>query len=234
LPAKADITEQNSFYDAILYPMMTMAKMGSITLLFMDASHFVMGCDFLGYVYGKTRRFIRTYSGRQRYNVLGALNFVTKKMTTVANDSYITSTEICELLMKLASEYTTVPICLVLDNARYQKCVIVEALARELEIGLIYIPPYSPNLNLIERLWKHVKGKLRTKHYHCFNEFKQKIDSIVSNTHSGDKPLVDRLIGEKVQLFDASMVACECKIPKLPKKRKRIINLNPDIDLQAA
>jgi transposase len=213
---------------------MEMAKMGSVTLLFLDASHFVMGCDFLGYIYGMTRRFVRTYSGRQRYNVLGALNFVTKKMTTVVNDSYITSTEICELLRKLALEYTAAPICLVLDNARYQKCAIVEALAHELGIALTYIPPYSPNLNLIERLWKHVKSKLRTKHYHCFDEFRQKIDSIVSNTHIDDKPLVDRLIGEKVQLFDASMVACDSNISKPTKKRKRVVNPNPCTDLQAA
>ena len=51
--------------------------------LFMDASHFVMGCDFLGYVYSRARRFIRTFSGRKRYNVLGALDFVSKKVLTV-------------------------------------------------------------------------------------------------------------------------------------------------------
>ena len=202
LPAKADAGEQREFYDAVLHPLMKLANMGSIALLFVDASHFVMGCDFLGYIYGTVRKFVRTYSGRKRYNVLGALDFVTKKMTTVVNDTYITSTEICELLRKLSVEYIGVPICLVLDNARYQKCVVVEALARELGISLTYIPPYSPNLNLIERLWKHVKNRLRTKYYHEFAEFKEKIDSIISDTSLKDKHLTDRLISEKVQLFD--------------------------------
>ena len=155
LPAKADVEEQRIFYDTVLHPLMKLANMGDIALLFVDASHFVMGCDFLGYIYGAFRKFVRTYSGRKRYNVLGALNFVTKKMTTIVNDTYITSTEICELLRKLSIEYNGVPICLILDNARYQKCIIVETLARELGIALTYIPPYSPNLNLIERLWKH-------------------------------------------------------------------------------
>ena len=117
-----------------------------------------MGCDYLGYIYGTARKFIKTYSGRKRYNVLGALNFATKKMTTIVNDTYITSTEICGLLKKLSVEYMGTPICLVLDNARYQKCAIVEAVARELGIALTYIPPYSPNLNLIERMWKHKAG----------------------------------------------------------------------------
>ena len=61
------------------------AKCNQDVLLFLDASHFVMGSDFLGAIYGKVRRFVTTFSGRQRYNVLGAINFVTKKVTTVTN-----------------------------------------------------------------------------------------------------------------------------------------------------
>ena len=38
-------------------------------LLFLDASHFVMGCDYLGFIYGKVRRFVKSFSGRMRYNV---------------------------------------------------------------------------------------------------------------------------------------------------------------------
>jgi len=217
LPAKADIEEQRTYYETILQPLMKMAKMGNVALFFMDASHFVMGCDFLGYIYGAVRKYVRTYSGRKRYNVLGALNFVTKKMTTVVNDTYITSTEICELLRKLSVEYIGTPICVVLDNARYQKCAIVETLARELGIALTYIPPYSPNLNLIERLWKHVKSRLRTKYYHIFNEFKETIDSIINDSSGKDKHLIDRLINEKVQLFD-----------DIPPAQNEIININKE------
>jgi transposase len=202
LPAKADTAKQRMFYDNFLHPLMKDAKNGVCALLFVDASHFVMGCDFLGYIYGTTRRFIKTYSGRKRYNVLGALNFVTKKVTAITNDTYITSLEICELLEKLAEAYTQIPICAVLDNARYQKCKIVEELALKLGIHLAYIPPYSPNLNLIERLWKHVKSKLRTKYYDQFDVFQETIDSIVDNTDKNDKHFIDKLIGEKVQHFD--------------------------------
>jgi len=181
---------------------MKSAISGKITLLLLDASHFVMGGDFLGYIYGKVRRFVKTYSGRSRYNVLGALNFVTKKMTVVANDGYITASEVCEILRKITMEYTGTPIYLILDNARYQKCKVVTDLALELGIHLTYIPPYSPNLNLIERLWKHVKSKLRTRYYDQFEEFQLTINSIISNIDKTDKILIDRLIGERVQLFD--------------------------------
>jgi transposase len=202
LPAKADPAAQRVFYEKTLLPLINKAKKGEIALLFADASHFVMGCDYLGYIYGRVRRFVRTYSGRSRYNVLAALDFVSKKMTTVTNDTYITAAQICELIKKVSSEYVGKPVFLVLDNARYQKCKVVQELAAKLKVSLVYIPPYSPNLNLIERLWKHVKGRLRIKCYGDFSDFKAKIDSIVDGTDKADKIIVDKLIGEKVQLFD--------------------------------
>ena len=171
-------------------------------LLFMDASHFVLGCDYLGYIYGRVRRFIKTFSGRKRYNVLGAIDYVTKRILTVTNDSYITATEVCDMLRKISEEYPEKTVHLIMDNARYQKCSAVQTLANELGIILQYIPPYSPNLNLIERVWKFVKGELRSKYYDDFSDFKKKIDSIIERTTKENLPKVNRLIGEKVQLFD--------------------------------
>jgi transposase len=67
-----------------------------------------------------------------------------------------------------------IPITLFLDNARYQKGKIVEELALSLSIDLLYLPSYSPNLNLIERLWKLVKKKcLYGKYYENFSDFFQ-------------------------------------------------------------
>jgi transposase len=202
LPAKADTAEQRTFFETVLHPLMDQAKSGNIALLFVDASHFVMGCDYLGNIYGKVRRFIKTFSGRKRYNVLGALDFISKKVTTITNATYINAISVCDLLRKLSLEYPEKAIHLVLDNASYQKCRIVKELAAQLQITLVYIPPYSPNLNLIERLWKFVKGRLRIKYYDNFDLFQEKIDSIVSRTDNEDKQIVDRLISAKVHLFD--------------------------------
>ena len=211
LPAKADTAAQRSFYDSVLKPLMKKArrKNSAHVLLFMDASHFVLGCDFLGGVYSKVRRFIRTFSGRQRYNVLGAINFMTRKVHTVTNTTYITATEICQMLEQVASEYAGRKIHIVLDNARYQKCEMVTSLARKLAIELVYLPPYSPNLNLIERLWKFTKGKLRVRYYSDFRTFRDTIDEIIRNTDSIFKEQVSRLIGEKIQLFDGLELVCE-------------------------
>lgn len=171
-------------------------------LLFMDASHFVMGCDFLGYVYARTRRFVKTFSGRKRFNVLGALDFVTGEILTVTNDSYITATQVCEMLRKISAQYAGKAVHLILDNARYQKCRAVRELALELGIELLYIPPYSPNLNLIERFWKFVKGELRLKYYDNFSLFQETINSLIQSATGKNRKRVAKLMGEKIQLFD--------------------------------
>ena len=188
---------------------MEQAEKSKLVLLFLDASHFVMGCDFLGGIYGTARRFVLTFSGRKRYNVLGAIDYVTKKVLTVTNDSYITATEVCEMLRKISEVYAGKTVHIILDNARYQKCSAVMELAEQLGIVLDYVPPYSPNLNLIERLWKFVKGELRSRYYDDFDIFRQRIDSIIESTSDKNKAKLSKLIGQKVQLFDGLLSLCK-------------------------
>ncbi len=106
------------------------------------------------------------------------------------------------MFQKIAWEYPGKTVHIILDNARYQKCIIVQTLAKELGITLQYIPPYSPNLNLIEQVWKFVKAELHSKYYDNFSAFQMKIDSIIESTTKGNLTKIKRLIGEKVQLFD--------------------------------
>ncbi len=128
----------------------------------------VMGA-FLGFVWCFERVFIKSPSGRKRFNVLGALNAITHEVITVTNETYINAESVCQLLRKLAALDLNMPITLVLDNAKYQKCQPVKELADTLGIELLYLPSYSPNLNLIERLWKLVKKRcLYSKYYQNF------------------------------------------------------------------
>jgi hypothetical protein len=99
-------------------PLIEQAKSGMIELFFLDASHFVMG-GFPGRVWSLVRKWVKTACGRKRFNVLGALNFVTKKVETIVNATYITSTEVIAMLEKLTREYVEKPIKIILDNARY-------------------------------------------------------------------------------------------------------------------
>ena len=93
--------------------------------------------------------------------MLGALCAVSHQLTTVCNVGYINSETVTELLRKLAACTASTPITVVLDNARYQHCALVKSTAEALGIELLFLPTYSPNLNLIERLWKFTKKKVR-------------------------------------------------------------------------
>jgi transposase len=121
---------------------------------------------FLTAVWCFVRLFVTTSSGRKRLNVLGALNMITRNLVTVINDSYINSLSVCELLRNLRLLHGEDPITLVLDNAAYQHCRLVQDYARLLRIELMYLPSYSPNLNLIEKLWKFVKKQARYNTYY--------------------------------------------------------------------
>jgi transposase len=130
------------------------------------------------------------------------LNAITHELVIVANDSYITADSVCELLRKIAKLNLDAPITLVMDNARYQKCQMVAALADQLDIDLLFLPAYSPNLNLIERLWKFVKKKvLYSKYYPTFGEFRHAITDCLNQTHTTYKTELDSLLTLRFQVF---------------------------------
>ena len=206
MPSKVNPENQTVFLHNTLLPAINKAKGGLIELFFMDASHFVMG-GLPGRLWCKVRRWVKTSSGRKRYNVLGALNFVSKKIETVANDSYITSTQVVQMLENIAVKYIGKPIAIVLDNARYQKCALVTDKATELGIQLIFLPTYSPNLNLIERVWKFVKAQvLNAVYIETFEEYSKRIEDFIEMVEVEYADRMKSLVTEKFQLFD------NCKI----------------------
>ena len=163
-------------------PMISIAKRGEVELYYVDAAHFVMGA-FLGYLWSKVRVFIRTPNGRKRYNVLGAYHAICGTMVTVTNTTYINSSSVVELLGKLSLLHPDRVVKVVLDNAAYQRCRWVRAYALLLGIELIFLPSYSPNLNLIERYWKFLKKKCLYNHfYDDFECFHNAIDDCLANS----------------------------------------------------
>jgi len=146
-------------------------------------------------------KILRSQSvGSKRWNVFGAFNAITGQLTTVANDGYINSMTVCELFRKLSIQYTGRPIVIVLDNARYQHCKLVEDLAIELGITLQFLPSYSPNLNLIERLWKFVKKKcLYNFYYETFDDFKTGINDCLERIETDYKSELETLMTTNFQ-----------------------------------
>jgi transposase len=149
------------------------------------------------------RIFVKSSAGRQRHNVLGAVNAITQQIHFLSNQSYINAGVIIDFLAQLRNFYQDEkPIFIVLDNARYQKCEVVRYAAYFLNIHLIFLPPYSPNLHIIERLWKWVKKKcLYATFYESFQLFKHTIDQTLKNAHLNYKTEIDSLLNLKFQMF---------------------------------
>jgi transposase len=173
--------DQTAFYDDQLKPRLDQAQAGTRQIFFVDAAHFVYG-TFLCCLWSFARIFVRAASGRQRFNVLGAWNAVTRELVAVTNTTVVNTETMCELLRKIAALGLTGPITLVLDNARYQRNAVVQALAESLGIELLFLPSYSPNLNLIERLWKFIKRRSMYGRYHpTFAHFRAAIEETITN-----------------------------------------------------
>jgi transposase len=146
--------------------------------------------------------FIKSPAGRKRFNVLGALNAVTLEIITITNESYINAEVVCQLLHKLKALKLGLPISIVLDNARYQKCAVVTELAAKLDITLVYLPSYSPHLNLIERLWRFVRKEcLYSQYYPDFESFKKAISTLIDTAHVHKKEQMKSLMTWKFQSF---------------------------------
>jgi transposase len=145
---------------------------------------------------------VRAPSGRQRWNVLGAIDAITHTLITVTNETYIPSEEVCTLLRKIAAAHVEQFITVVLDNARYQRCAKVQECAQVLGIELLFLPPYSPNLNLIERLWGFVKDTcLYSTYYTSFVDFKHAITMCLDETNGKYALQLKTLLTLKFQTF---------------------------------
>ena len=194
--------EQATFTTQQLEPRLAEAQAGKRRVLFLDAAHFVMGA-YLSMVWCFTRLFIASPSGRQRFNVLGAVDAVTKEIFTVTNETYINAESVCLLLTQIAARYAGERITIVLDNARYQKCALVSHHAASLGIELLYLPSYSPHLNLIERFWRYVRKEcLYSKYYAQFDGFKQALTDCIQNAHANHRPELETLLAWNFQSFE--------------------------------
>ena len=207
IPPKSTLDEhvktQAEFRENKLEPRLEEARQGQRRVFFVDAAHFVHA-SFLGVLWCVARLCVRAASGRKRFNVLAALDAVSHKLITVTNHSYINAESVCLLLRAVADAAVPgVPITLVLDNARYQKCALVATLAAELGIELLYLPSYSPNLNLIERVWKFVKANcLRTKYYDNYDKFHAAIQQCLDDLPTKHKDAMNSLLTHNFQTFE--------------------------------
>lgn len=155
-------------------------------IYFVDAVHMVHNVR-ISYVWTKKgcRKRVRSNSGRKRYNILGAYCAQDGEYVDVRSVGNVNAETVKALVDKIRALHPEADcIVFILDNARYQHAKLVqEHLIHNTDnVVFWFLPPYSPNLNLIERLWRFLKEEVADDRYHStFEEFVQAIDKVLDN-----------------------------------------------------
>lgn len=149
--------------------------------MFLDPAHQVHNVDnsYCWQAKGKCgTKIIPSNSGRKRVTIIGAINATTFTPTILTTEDNCDGLMMKVFLGEVRKDYPkNKTISIFLDNAKYNHSILVRDEAKRLHIKLLFLPPYSPNLNIIERLWKFMKKKVTAnRYYKTFTEFTQAID----------------------------------------------------------
>jgi len=166
VPGNPDLDAQEIF--AQQYEDFMQTKSDDVEVLFLDAvhpQHNTMAA--YGWIKRGEKRELKTNSGRERLNLHGAINAETYQVTIIESET-VNADSTIDLLTAIEQAYPlSKEIYVILDNARYHYSFLVRSFLETSRIKLIFLPSYSPNLNLIERLWKFFKKKVLYNKYHA-------------------------------------------------------------------
>lgn len=165
IPGNPNIEEQEIFKHQ--YEKYMASKPNDVAVLFMDAVHPEHNA-LAGYGWIKRGEIkaLKTNSGRQRINLHGAINAETHEVIVIESDT-INKDSTINLLTQIEQKYPLASsIKVILDNARYHYSKEVKQYIQSSKIDLVFLPSYSPNLNLIERFWKFFKKRLLYNTYY--------------------------------------------------------------------
>tara|TARA_B100000579_G_C22711708_1_gene794908 strand:+ start:81 stop:1109 length:1029 start_codon:yes stop_codon:yes gene_type:complete len=154
-------------------------------ILFMDAVHPTQATKLsFGWIRVGENKAIQTTGSRTRLNIIGAIQL--GRLSEAITEQYqtINSESVKDFLTQVREQYQTSGIInLILDGAGYHRSKEVKERAKELNIELHYLPPYSPNLNPIERLWKVMNELVRNNRYFATaKEFRRQINDFFKHT----------------------------------------------------
>jgi transposase len=172
VPGKADRAAQKAFVR--YYRWLRKIKGKTAVFLFGDACHPQgNGVPGYGWIYKGEEKQLKSNSGRQHLNLNGVINIDTMEVTLTMPPT-VNAVSMIELGEKLLKKYSSEKtLYWILDNAKYHRAKIFREWLREHpRMNVLFLPSYSPNLNLIERLWKFFKEKVRSnKYFERFSDF---------------------------------------------------------------
>jgi len=199
VPGKANVEAQKTFIRS--YKRIKTIR-GNDPIYFMDGTHPQHNTvAAYGWIKKGTNKEIKSNSGRQRLNINGAINIDNLKMSVHYGDT-INAQSTISLFKKLeAANKRAREIYVICDNALYYKSKAVKKYLKKSRIKLKFLPAYSPNLNLIERLWKYFrKIVLYNRYYENFEDFKLACKTFFRNIKKYKKEL-SSLLRDNFQLF---------------------------------
>lgn len=189
IPGKADQKRQEEFLKE--YEKLKADKRPEDSILFMDGCHPMHNSiEAYGWIKKGTEKELKANTGRQRLNLNGAYNAETHQVI-IREDEQINSQSTLSLIRQIMLLQLSGTIYLIADNAKYYRSRLVqEFLEQNPRVKMIFLPPYSPNLNLIERLWLFFKKKrLWNKYYEKYDDFKKASMSFFENLHQHKEEL---------------------------------------------
>lgn len=203
------IDKQEEFKEKNLFPMLKKTVSEDLDMIFMDTAHFVMG-SFKSYVWSMEPRYKPTAHGRYRINVIGGLDIKRRQVLSSYNDTTVDASTIADYLKWLRNNHyldLNKRLYIILDNARYQHCDWIREEADIWNIELVFLPSYSPNLNLIERLWKYMKKQLAKSYFYTDVGFENAIVRLLENVNFEEfSAKFDGLFSLKFQSFEKSLI----------------------------
>ena len=180
IPGKVDPRKQELFKQE--YQQLKKTKQLEDKIYFVDATHPQHNnMPFYGWIYKGTIKTIKANTGRKRLNLNGALNLENLDITVISEET-IDTYAMMRLVLTLEEKQKTGKVYLVVDNASYNHSYeLALFLDDHPRIHLKYLPPYSPNLNIIERLWKFFHQKHRDKYFERFKDFEETVLTFFKN-----------------------------------------------------
>lgn len=204
IPGKADRARQEVFLEK--YKAIKEKLRDNDQVYFLDSTHPQHNTNpSYGWILkGKDNdKFIKTNSGRERINLHGALN-LKKHTAVVLEEKTIDNKSVLKLLRRLKVKHPKGKIYLILDNASYYHAWQVTAWVRKhRRFKLVFLPSYSPNLNLIERLWRFFHQKITwNRYFETYAEFRKVSLKFFKNLKLYEKEL-STLLTDNFQLVPA-------------------------------
>ena len=177
IPGKISIEQQEEFVSKYEELKIKCNNENSV-IYFADGVHPTQcGKTDYGWILKKSNKYLKTASSQSRVNIQGAVCYQTRNVISLSTET-INAQSTIKLLTKIREQnHSKKNIYIILDNARYHHSAnIKEWLSFNKKFHLIFLPPYSPNLNTIERLWKYLNKKVINNRYYLSQyEFKTKI-----------------------------------------------------------